>query len=337
MRKPSWAILFPLPHLFRGAFALPRRRSDESTAVNDVNERLEMLDKRVSMFLQVIDSGSITKAARLQYLSKVSVKAQMDSLENEIGVKLLERTTRGVKPTAAGRIFYEGASKMAYLADRTLSKTRSINSSEKSTVRIGTSVLRPCRKLLELWDSLEADRPDIAIEIVPFEDDTTSLNQVVDDIGHGIDCFVAPCDSDRWRATTSILLLDELPFCLAVPRSHPLAKRDLITWDDLDGETIMMVPGTDSPIVGIMRREIKEHHPEISIVTAPVHYDITTFNACEQSGYLLPTYPVWADAHPSLKTVPVDWPYRMPFGLIYSKQPTEAMASFANVIKMHNQ
>lgn len=70
MRKPSWAILFPLPHLFRGAFAPPRRRSDESTAVNDVNERLEMLDKRVSMFLQVIDSGSITKAARLQYFQR---------------------------------------------------------------------------------------------------------------------------------------------------------------------------------------------------------------------------------------------------------------------------
>ena len=38
-----------------------------------------MLDKRVTTFIQVVESGSIAKAARLLYLSKVSVKAQMDS------------------------------------------------------------------------------------------------------------------------------------------------------------------------------------------------------------------------------------------------------------------
>ena len=57
-----------------------------------------MLDKRVTTFIQVVESGSIAKAARLLYLSKVSVKAQMDSLEAEVGVRLLERTTRGVAP-----------------------------------------------------------------------------------------------------------------------------------------------------------------------------------------------------------------------------------------------
>ena len=45
-----------------------------------------MLDKRVTTFIQVVESGSIAKAARLLYLSKVSVKAQMDSLEAEMGV-----------------------------------------------------------------------------------------------------------------------------------------------------------------------------------------------------------------------------------------------------------
>ena len=291
-----------------------------------------MLDKRVTTFIQVVESGSIAKAARLLYLSKVSVKAQMDSLEAEAGVRLLERTTRGVKATAAGELFFEGARKLAYLSDRTLSKVRDANARERRVVRVGTSVLRPCRPLLELWESLGPGKPDIALEIVPFDDDTASLNEVVDELGRRIDCFVAPCDSDHWRATTNILLLDELPFCLAVPRAHPLAARELLHWDDLDGETIMMVPGGDSPIVAALRDEIKGNHPGISIVASPTHYDITTFNACEQAGYLLPTYSVWADAHPSLATVPVDWLRRMPYGLVYSKHPSEAMEAFAAAV-----
>lgn len=171
-----------------------------------------MLDKRVTTFIQVVESGSIAKAARLLYLSKVSVKAQMDSLEAEVGVRLLERTTRGVAPTAAGTTFFEGARKLAYLSDRTLAKVRAADAGQRRVVRVGTSVLRPCRPLLELWDSLGDAKPDIALEIVPFDDDTASLNEVVDELGRRIDCFVAPCDSERWRATTNILLLDELPY-----------------------------------------------------------------------------------------------------------------------------
>ncbi|WP_282190734.1 LysR family transcriptional regulator [Adlercreutzia caecimuris] len=151
-----------------------------------------MLDKRVTTFIQVVESGSIAKAARLLYLSKVSVKAQMDSLEAEVGVRLLERTTRGVKVTAAGKLFFEGARKLAYLSDRTLAKVRAADAGERRVVRVGTSVLRPCRPLLELWESLGPGKPDIALEIVPFDDDTASLNEVADELGRRIDCFVAP-------------------------------------------------------------------------------------------------------------------------------------------------
>ncbi len=196
-------------------------------------------------------------------------------------------------------------------------------------------MLRPCRPLLELWDSLGSDKPDITFEIVPFDDDTTSLNEIADELGRRIDCFVAPCDSDHWRATANILLLDELAFCLAVPRNHPLSRRNYLTWGDLDGETIMMVPGSDSPLVRKIREEIKAMHPLISLVTSPTHYDITTFNACEQAGYLLPTYRVWSDVHPSMATIPVKWPWTMPYGLVYSKRPSEDMRAFAQAIKAH--
>lgn len=291
-----------------------------------------MLDKRVEMFIQVAESGSLSKAARSQYLSAVSVKKQMDSLEAHVGTKLLKRTSRGIQLTPAGQELYEGAKKLQFLADRTMTKARGLGQGQTQTIRIGTSVLRPCRQLVQAWDAIEGEKPNLSLEIVPFDDDTASINEVVDTLGQRIDCFLAPCDSDHWRQTANILLLDEIPFCLGVPRRHPLASKKLLEWDDLDGETVMMVPASDSPVVADIREEIKENHPLITLATSPTHFDLSVFNKCEQSGYLLQTYDIWADAHPSLVTVPVNWSQRMPYGLVYAKRPSEAMEAFARTL-----
>ena len=299
-----------------------------------------MLDKRVEMFIQVAESGSFSKAARAHYLSAVSVKKQMDSLEAHVGTKLLKRTSRGIQLTPAGKELLEGAQKLQCLSERTRAKARGLGKGQTQTVRIGTSVLRPCRQLIQMWESLGDTKPDISLEIVPFEDDTASLTEVVDTLGQRIDCFLAPCDSDHWRQAANILLIDEIPFCLGVPRRHPLSTKSQLEWEDLDGETVMMVPAGDSPVVAEIRADIKEHHPMVTLDTCPTHYDLSVFNRCEQSGYLLQTYDIWADAHPSLITIPVNWEERMPYGIVYAKRPNEATEAFVQAlsdIRVHSE
>lgn len=292
-----------------------------------------MLDRRVVTFMQVAESGSFAKAAGALFMSTVSVKKQMDSLESLVGARLFDRTSRGVELTAAGEALLEGARKLAFFSERTLAQTRSAGQAQKQTIRVGTSFLRPCKRLIDLWSQIEGEGLPFHIEIVPFDDDTASVNEMIGSLGKRIDCFVAPCDSDYWRQSCNILVIEMLPFCLAVPKRHPLASKSLLAWDDLEGETLMLVPGNDSPIVGGLRAEIKERHPSIQIVNCPVHFDIGVFNKCEQSGYLLQSYPVWADAHPSLVTIPVAWERRMPYGIVYSGKPTEAVEDFIAAIR----
>ena len=73
-------------------------------------------------------------------------------------------------------------------------------------------------------------------------------------------------------------------------------------------------------------------HPQIIIQEADYYYDVDTFNTCEQNGTLLLTLDAWAEVHPSLVTLPVDWDYTVPYGILYAKEPTDEVTQFLLIL-----
>ena len=65
-----------------------------------------MDSRRLRYFVQIVDSGSITRAAAVTGVAQPALSQQLAVLEHELKVKLLERSPFGVTPTAAGRILY---------------------------------------------------------------------------------------------------------------------------------------------------------------------------------------------------------------------------------------
>jgi LysR family nitrogen assimilation transcriptional regulator len=65
--------------------------------------------RRLRYFVQIVDSGSITRAAALSGVAQPALSQQLAILENDLKVKLLDRSVSGVTPTAAGRILYARA------------------------------------------------------------------------------------------------------------------------------------------------------------------------------------------------------------------------------------
>src|SRR5512141_188076 len=61
----------------------------------------------VLAFVRTVEAGSLSAAARQLGVSTVSVSRNIQRLERELGVRLLNRTTRNVAPTGEGRAFYE--------------------------------------------------------------------------------------------------------------------------------------------------------------------------------------------------------------------------------------
>ena len=77
----------------------------------------------------------------------------------------------------------------------TLLRARHIAGIEQLVIRIATSILRPCKHLIDLWTKADDGAQPFQIKIIPFEDDPTSMFVMLKSLSSEIDYFISPCDS----------------------------------------------------------------------------------------------------------------------------------------------
>lgn len=287
-----------------------------------------MLDNKISTFLAVAECRSFSKAAKQLYLSTVSVMKHIDMLEADFDVKLFDRSPRGVALTPAGRSLYEDSVRLTAEAHDAIDRARSVASSHQETIRIGSSIMRPCRPLMDLW-TLIGEKLPYKVEVVPFDDALANPREVNRLLAKTIDCFASPYESNR----CNVMMLGSCPCMIATPQTHRLALRKVLTWDDLAGERLMLVRrGAGSTSIDNLRNELREKHPEITIVDVDRFYDISVLNECASEGILAEIPSVWANVHPALKAIPFNWDYHVPYGIVYAKDPSERVAGFIDTL-----
>ncbi|MGI6206039.1 MAG: LysR family transcriptional regulator [Anaerovoracaceae bacterium] len=285
----------------------------------------------IQTFEAVVTGGSFAKAAEKLYCSNVTVMNQINLLETEVGVTLLHRTNHGVKLTAAGRIFYEDMKRVNNMIVHSVDRAKQAAASGRKIIRIGTSILRPCRSLTKLWKRISGSYPDFQIMIVPFSDEPASLSSVLDE-NSGIDCIVAPCDSSEWQNKYNVETISQLSCMIGVPLRHRLADKKKLTWNDLKGESIIIMKPGISTTLEKLRNDINKEHKDIQIIDTSSIYTLDTFNLCDQINCLMETLDIWSDVHPSINTIPMEWNHYSPYGIIYSKNPSDALSEFIEII-----
>ena len=219
------------------------------------------------------------------------------------------------------------------MLDAAAQKARKVSESECEEIRVGASILRPCGPLTDLWSSIPEPKPDIHLKIVPFDDAQIETDGFLSSSESKIDCFVSPCDSNTWRERYHVLEFGALPCRIAVPRRHALSHKKSLTWADLDGEKLMLIRSEDTPVLTRLWKDIKEHHPKVTLVAMNRFYDTESFNECESFGCLMETLDIWKDAHPGLITLPMKWEYAIPYGIICSRNPPAAVRMFIQRIE----
>ena len=88
----------------------------------------------------------------------------------------------------------------------------------------------------------------------------------------------------------------------------------------------------DSPSVDRARAAV-EAHPQIHIEDTSQFYDMEVFNRSVQTGHLLMSLDCWTEVHPSLVTLPVDWNFTIPYGLLYQLRPGADVARFVALVR----
>jgi DNA-binding transcriptional LysR family regulator len=95
--------------------------------------------KQLKYFLTIVEEGQITAAAKKLHIAQPPLSQQLKLLEEELGVKLLERGPRNVKLTDAGRILRARAREILELSDSTVNEINDFKKGLKGTLTIGTT------------------------------------------------------------------------------------------------------------------------------------------------------------------------------------------------------
>ncbi len=121
------------------------------------------------------------------------------------------------------------------------------------------------------------------------------------------------------------------PLCCAVSITHPLASKERLRIEDLYGQKLMIIHSGWCENMDILRNDLISNHPEIKIKDFDL-YNLEIFNQCEQSKDILISLKSWDNLHPLIKVIPVDWNYKMPYGIMYSPEPSKAVKQFLEAL-----
>lgn len=291
-----------------------------------------MYDKHLDYFLLVSDCGSFSKAAEKAFISPNAIIKQINLLETELKVTLFDRTNRGVVLTEAGKSIYSDAKQIIKLSRQAVQKAHQIQLAGKQAIRIGTSLLRPCKTIVDLWTSVSENYPYIKLQIVPFDDTYNEWINLLDNFGTDIDIIAGIYPSNLWNRQCQVLKIADIPLCCAVSRKNPLSEKNVLKITDLYGENLLMVERGETNYIDVLRNEIEQNHPQIYIQDV-TSYDTNVFNQCDISNSVMITIATWSEIHPSLVTIPCEWEYSVPYGIIYGAHPSKDVCEFIEVMK----
>ncbi|HND99976.1 MAG TPA: LysR family transcriptional regulator, partial [Plasticicumulans sp.] len=93
--------------------------------------------RHLRYFVTVVREGNFTRAAERLHMAQPPLSRQIQQLEDRLGVVLLDRQSRPLQPTEAGRFFYEQAVNVLERVETVVAQTRRYAHAEKRRFGIG--------------------------------------------------------------------------------------------------------------------------------------------------------------------------------------------------------
>jgi DNA-binding transcriptional LysR family regulator len=194
--------------------------------------------------MAIAERGSFQLAAAHLNLSQTALSHRIRKLEEDLGVKLLSRTTREVSLTRAGLELLPKVKGTIESLSVSLDELRLDGRTRQETLSIGCLPSIASGRLPAALARYQERHRDLVVRI--YDNSATEISQLVQDgtIEFGITLVAA----HRWDFDIEMLLKD--PFMLVCPLAHPLAGQPVASWSDLVGEPLIRVsPQTGNRII----------------------------------------------------------------------------------------
>lgn len=203
---------------------------------------LELTDLR--LFLQVVEQGSITRGAQRAHLALAAASARIRGLEDELGVRLLERERRGVRPTPAGTALVQHARAVLHQLEHLRGELGGYAGGVQGQVRLLSNTAALSEFLPETLGAFLSAHPRVDVEL----EERPSL-EIVQAVARGrADVGLIADSTDPGALETFPFQVDRL--VVVTPRDHPLTSRAELSFAEV----------LDAPLVGLAEGSALQAH-----------------------------------------------------------------------------
>ena len=279
---------------------------------------------RVKIFLYVIDSGSLTKAASAFGYTTSGISHMMSTMEEEVGFPLLIRSRSGVVPTAnANRLIPILRSQLSW--DEQLQQTISdISGMNSGSITIAAYSSIAGQWLPTVISRFHRDYPAIEINLLEgtWQEVANYLSEHRADMGF---YSYQPSIKYHWVPLRNDKMV------VIVPMNHPLAEQSSVKLSDLDNESIIMPAyGMDMDVQNVL----KGRNPKHQFTTLETY---SAFGMAEQGlGVVITNELTTKGRINRMKILPFDPPMSISLGVAFPSdtQLTPAAAKFIDYAKV---
>jgi len=251
-------------------------------------------------FLTVAEVGHLTRAAEKLFTSQPAVSTQIRALEEELGVRLFERTPKGMTLTSAG-VALQGHARRIVQASREFKQfAETFRDHVSGQMVIGMNNRPEVLRLVEILQLLTKQHPDLCYELVGGS--SGNIIQGMDDGAIAAGFFEGECTSSR----ITFHHLDDVELCLVAPKTWE-AELTRPDWKELEKKPWIFVSPMCSyfrTIENVCREQglqltprfrVNEDITVLNLVSEGLGMTLTARNQVEMSGlskklFILPHY-----------------------------------------------
>jgi DNA-binding transcriptional LysR family regulator len=144
------------------------------------------MDRRLRQFLAVAETGNVSAAAEVLHVSQPTVSVNIRRLEEEHGVQLFKRSSRGVQLTDFGQVLFEHVKIMARLDDHAKAEIQNLKLSAQKAMRIATGFAWWSLFMRDIFNTYRHGSRGVSLHI----DVCSSLDGLRNLLSGDIACFV---------------------------------------------------------------------------------------------------------------------------------------------------
>src|SRR5713101_5990182 len=185
--------------------------------------------EKLRLFLVVLEEGSLRRAAERLRISQSAITRQLQLLEHDLGGRVLERTSAGVRPTSGGHALAEKAKGLVAGYDSTMAEVRRLVRGESDRLRIGYVASAVQEYLGPALAALRRTHPKVKVKML----DQTPGEQITALRRGEIDLALTNHGTDLLSRDFYTHKLASVPSLVVLPVDHPLASRKQIPISEL--------------------------------------------------------------------------------------------------------